>query len=107
MVAGRIACGTDIAQQLALGDRLAYADHGGAVHVSIQGRIGIAVGIGTMVDLHIVAPAVMVGGGGDDAISDGVDLGAAGGCIVSAAVTAAGVLSGYVVNGGQRAAEVQ
>ena len=67
VVARGIAGGTNIAQNLSLGNILPHADDRGAIHVSVQRRVGVAVVVLAMVDLDIVAPAVMVGRGGDNA----------------------------------------
>ena len=107
VVARGIAGGTDIAQNLSLGNILPHADDRGAIHVSVQRRVGVAVVVLAMVDLDIVAPAVMVGRGGDNAAGNGVNFGAARCGIVGAAVAVAAEIAGNVLIGSQRATEIQ
>ena len=86
MVAGGVAGGADIAEGLALGNGIPDTDDGGTVHMRVQGGIGVALIILAVVDLHIVAPAVVVSSGGDNAAADGVNRGATRCGIVGAAV---------------------
>ena len=107
MVACGVAGGADITKDLALFHGLAHADNGRAVHVGVQRRISIAVVILAVVDLHVVAPAPVVGRSGDDTAGDGVDFGAARCGVIGAAVAVAAKVAGDVLIGGQRAAKVQ
>ena len=107
VVAGGVAGGADIPQRLSFGNALPNADNGRTVHVGVQCGIAVAVVILAVVDLNIIAPAVVVGGCGDDAAADGVDFGAARRGIVGAAVAVAAKVAGNILIGGKRAAKIQ
>ena len=75
--------------------------------MGVQRGVGVALVVFAVVDLHVVAPAPVVGGVGDDAVGHGVDLGAAGRGKVGAAVAAAAKRAGNVLIARQRRAEVE
>ena len=106
MRAGGVAGGAGDAQHRALGHHLPLGDLDSA-HVGVQRGIAVAVVILAVVDLNIIAPAVVVGGCGDYAAADGVDFGAARRGIVGAAVSIAAKVAGNILIGGKRAAKIQ
>ena len=93
-VAGSIAGAAHVPDDLPGGHALPDL-HGAGLHVGVQRAPAQTVGVGTVVDLHKIAPAVMLLRRQHDAVCGGVNLGA----FVSAQVVAAvAVLGGKAGN---------
>ena len=107
VVAGGVAGGANMADDIPLRNVLAHTDRRGAVHVGVQGSIGVALVIGAVVNHDIVAIAVVPAGHGDNAACHSADVGAAGRGKVNALVAAAAILAGDILIARQRADKVQ
>ena len=86
-VAGGVPGGTHVPDDLTGGHGLPDL-HGAGLHVGVQRDPAQPVGVGTVVDLHKIAPAVMLLRGQYNTVRGGVNLGALGGMQVVAPVAA-------------------
>ena len=94
-VAGDVPGGTHVPDDLTGGHGLP-GHNGAGLHVGVQRAPAQTVGVGTVVDLHKIAPAVMLLRGQHNTVRGGVNLGALGGMQVVAPVAVLGGKAGNI-----------